>query len=133
MFKRDLKDKYGDYNSYFDKNNKNNNIKEICEDEFSKFKDAIDLRDSWKKHSRDRFDRAILGIVRKAILHIEPSSIYQFCYKSYQYGKSTKQLRGTNLYLKLLNRKALLRKGIKLDQRSIESIILFLIRNILKS
>jgi hypothetical protein len=60
MFKRDLKDKYGDYNSYFDKNNKNNNIKEICEDEFSKFKDAIDLRDSWKKHSRDRFDWAIL-------------------------------------------------------------------------
>lgn len=71
-----------------------------------------------------------VGILRKAILHIEPSSIYQFCYKSYQYGKSTKQLRGTNLYLKLLKKKALLRKGIKLDQRSMESIILFLVRNI---
>jgi glycosyltransferase involved in cell wall biosynthesis len=71
-----------------------------------------------------------VGVLRKAILHVEPPSIYEFCYKSYQYGKNTQRLRGTNLYFKLLKRKARLRKGIKLDQRSIESIILFLIRNI---
>ena len=60
MIKRDLKDKYGDYISYFNKNNNDNNIKEIKDYEFSRFKNAIDLRDSWKKHSWDRFDRALL-------------------------------------------------------------------------
>jgi glycosyltransferase involved in cell wall biosynthesis len=71
-----------------------------------------------------------VGILRKAILHLEVSSIPVFCYKSYLYGKNTKQLRKTGLYLKLLKKKARPRKGIALDLRSIESIILFLLRNI---
>lgn len=71
-----------------------------------------------------------VGVLNQAIMHIEPSSISEFCYKSYLYGKSTQRLRESNLYLKLLERKARLRKGIKLNRRSIESIILFLIRNI---
>lgn len=71
-----------------------------------------------------------VGIIKQAIMHMELSSISQFCYKSYLYGKNTQQLRTSNLYPKLLKKKARLRKGIKLDRRSIESIILFLIRNI---
>jgi len=71
-----------------------------------------------------------VGILRNAILHVELSSVYEFCYKSYLYGKNTTQLRENYLYLKLLAKKARLRKGIKLNRRSAESIILFLIRNI---
>jgi glycosyltransferase involved in cell wall biosynthesis len=71
-----------------------------------------------------------VGIVNKAIMHIDTSSILDFCRKSYCYGNTTQQLLKTDMYTKLLKRKARLRQGISFNLISIKSIILFLLKNI---
>jgi hypothetical protein len=48
VFELDLKEKYGDYDSYFNPSVTTNHIKEISDEELSTFKDAIDLWDSWQ-------------------------------------------------------------------------------------
>jgi glycosyltransferase involved in cell wall biosynthesis len=71
-----------------------------------------------------------VGVVNKAIMHIDTSSIFDFCRKSYCYGKTTQQLLKTDMYTKLLKRKARLRKGTSFNLISIKSIILFMLKNI---
>ena len=71
-----------------------------------------------------------VGIVNRAIMHIDTSSIFDFCRKSYWYGKTTQQLLKTEMYTKLLKRKARLRKGTSFNLISIKSIILFMLKNI---
>ena len=71
-----------------------------------------------------------VGVLNRAIIHIDTSSIFDFCRKSYWYGKTTQQLLQTNMYTKLLKRKARLRKGTSFNLISIKSIILFLLKNI---
>jgi glycosyltransferase involved in cell wall biosynthesis len=71
-----------------------------------------------------------VGVVDKAIMHIDTLSIFDFCRKSYWYGKTTQQLLKTNMYTKLLRRKARLRRGTSFNMISVKSIVLFLLKNI---
>jgi hypothetical protein len=49
IFEADLREKYGDYNLYFNHNIKSNSIKRISEYEFFIFKGWIDLWERWQK------------------------------------------------------------------------------------
>ncbi len=71
-----------------------------------------------------------VGVVSRAIMHRDNSSVFDFCRKSYRYGKTTQQLLNSNMYTKLLKRKARIRRGTSLNLISIESIVLFLLKNI---
>lgn len=71
-----------------------------------------------------------VGVVNRAIIHIDSSSVFDFCRKSYWYGKTTQQLLKTNMYTKFLKRKARLRRGTSFNLISIKSIMLFLLKNI---
>jgi glycosyltransferase involved in cell wall biosynthesis len=87
------------------------------------FDDSIIYYEAYKVSTK-------VGIVPAAVLHKDISSIFEFCYKSYLYGKTTQKLHKTELYPQLIKRKARLRKGLSLNLRSIQSLLLFLIKNI---
>ena len=71
-----------------------------------------------------------VGVVGGAIMHNDSSSIFDFCRKSYRYGKTTQQLLNSNMYTKLLKRKARIRRGTSFNLMSIESLALFLLKNV---
>jgi glycosyltransferase involved in cell wall biosynthesis len=71
-----------------------------------------------------------VGVVSRAIMHRDSSSVFDFCRKSYRYGKTTQQLLNSNMYTKLLKRKARIRRGTSFNLMSIKSLVLFLLKNI---
>jgi glycosyltransferase involved in cell wall biosynthesis len=66
-----------------------------------------------------------VGIVPKAVMHKDPSSIVEFFSKNYLYGKNTRELlKSSNLYAKLIKRNIRFRKGLSLNKQSVQSIVL---------
>ena len=71
-----------------------------------------------------------IGIIRKALMHKDPSSIITYFYKHYMDGKGTGLFVTSDLYQKLIKRNIQFRKGLSFNLRSIQSIILGLLRNV---
>jgi glycosyltransferase involved in cell wall biosynthesis len=71
-----------------------------------------------------------IGIIRKALMHKDPSSIITYFCKHYMYGKGTGLFVTSHLYQKLSKRNIQFRKGLSFNLRSIQSIILALLRNV---
>ncbi|MGH9878244.1 MAG: hypothetical protein ACRD5H_11445, partial [Nitrososphaerales archaeon] len=71
-----------------------------------------------------------VGLLGKAVMHKEPTSITELWRKNYRYGKTTRELIKRNLYVDLLRRKTRFRKGSSLNSRSIKSFILLLLKGI---
>jgi glycosyltransferase involved in cell wall biosynthesis len=69
------------------------------------FDDSIIYYEAYKVSTK-------VGIVSTAVLHKDILSIFEFCYKSYLYGKTTQKLHKTELYPQLIKRKARRRKGL---------------------
>lgn len=52
-----------------------------------------------------------VGILPKAVWHIEPATLFELWKKNYRYGKTTKELVKTGFYRNLLKKKTRFRKG----------------------
>ncbi|MBS7622440.1 glycosyltransferase family 2 protein [Candidatus Bathyarchaeota archaeon] len=53
----------------------------------------------------------MVGILPRAVSHIEPTSLIDLWRKNYRYGKSTRDLEKTGYYIELIRRKTRFRKG----------------------
>ncbi len=71
-----------------------------------------------------------VGLLRKAVMHKEPSSLFELWRKNYRYGKTTRELIKNNLYTDLLNRKTRFRKGSSFNYESLQSFLLLLLKGI---
>jgi len=71
-----------------------------------------------------------VSIVKKAVLHNEPSSFRELWCQNYKWGKSTKELIENNLYIELLKKKTRFRKGTSLTVKSVQSTILMVLKAI---
>ena len=72
-----------------------------------------------------------VGVVRKAVMHKEPSTLLELWRKNYRYGKTTRELLNANLYTDLLGKKTRFRRGSSLsDRESIQSFILLLLKGV---
>lgn len=70
------------------------------------------------------------GLLPKAVMHKEPSSLLELWRKNYRYGKTTRELIDNDLYTDLLRRKTRFRKGLSFDSESIQSFLLLLLKGI---
>lgn len=71
-----------------------------------------------------------VGLVSKAVMHKEPTSIAELWKKNYRYGKTTRELIDSNLYVDLLKKKTRFRKGSSLSIKSIQSFLLLLLKGV---
>jgi glycosyltransferase involved in cell wall biosynthesis len=70
-----------------------------------------------------------VGIISKALIHQDSSSFCDFFRKNYLYGKNTRELlKVDNLYTKLMKRNIRFRKGLGMNLRSVQSILLRLMK-----
>lgn len=72
-----------------------------------------------------------VGVIPKAVMHKEPSTLTELWRKNYRYGITTRELLDANLYTDLLRRKTRLRRGSSLlDYESLQSFFLLLLKGI---
>lgn len=71
-----------------------------------------------------------VGVLSKAVMHEEPTSLAELWRKNYRYGKTTRELLNKGLYGDLLRRKTRFRKGASLDLRWFQSTLLLFLKGI---
>jgi glycosyltransferase involved in cell wall biosynthesis len=72
-----------------------------------------------------------VGMVSKAVMHKEPSTLTELWRKNYRYGRTTRELLNANLYIDLLGKKTRFRRGSRImDYESIQSFLLLLLKGV---
>lgn len=71
-----------------------------------------------------------VGFLSQAVLHDEPSSLVELWRKNYRYGRTTKELLKSNLYVELLKRKTRLRKGASISSLWFQSTLLLFLKGV---
>jgi glycosyltransferase involved in cell wall biosynthesis len=72
-----------------------------------------------------------VGVLQRAVMHKEPSSLAELWRKNYRYGRTTRELLDANLYTDLLRQKTRFRRGSSLiNYESLQSFLLLLLKGI---
>jgi glycosyltransferase involved in cell wall biosynthesis len=72
-----------------------------------------------------------VGVIPKAVMHKEPSTLMELWRKNFRYGKTTREFLDANLYTDLLKRKIRFRRGSALtDSASLKSFFLLLLKGV---
>jgi glycosyltransferase involved in cell wall biosynthesis len=70
------------------------------------------------------------GVLSRAVMHKEPTSIGELWKKNYRYGRTTRELVKSNLYVDLLRKKTRARKGSSWNFKSIQSLLLLFLKGV---
>jgi glycosyltransferase involved in cell wall biosynthesis len=71
-----------------------------------------------------------VGVLKKAVMHKEPSTFMELWRKNYRYGMTTQLMVKSHLYPELLHQKRRFRKGMSLSMESLKSSVLLMLKGI---